>query len=352
LCQTFLPCTERYIALVRFIKSVWFRLRCLGQDDQTACHFPDVTRACSGFWTACESGCGWPFVFVADKSMLWVLNRMWVRMWLALHACCWQEHALGFEQDVSQDLAGPSCLLLTRACSGFWTACESGSGWPFMLVADKSMLWVLNSMWVRIWLALPSCCWQEHALGFEQDVSQDLAGPSCLLLTRACSGFWTGCESGSGWPFLLVADKSMLWVLNSMWVRIWLALPACCWQDHALGFEQNVSQDLAGPLCLLLTRACSWFWTVCESGSGWPFLLVADKSMLWVLNRMWVRIWLALHACCWQGHALGFEQDVSQDLAGPSCLLLTRACSGFWTVCEAGSGWPFLCWQEHGLWFK
>ena len=131
-------------------------------------------------------------------------------------ACCWQDHALGFEQSVSQDLAGPSCLLLTRSCSGVWKVCKSGSGWPFLCVADKSMLWVLNSGWVRIWLALPACCWQEHALGFKQHVSQDLAGPSFLLLTGACSGFGTACKSGSGWPFLLVADRSMLWVLNRM----------------------------------------------------------------------------------------------------------------------------------------
>ena len=29
-----------------------------------------------------------------------------------------------------------------------------------------------------------------------------------------------------------------------------------------------------------------WFWTVCESAFGWPFLIVADKSMLWVLNSL------------------------------------------------------------------
>ena len=51
---------------------------------------------------------------------------------------------------------------------------------------------------------------------FKQDVSQDLAGHSCLLLTRACSGFGTVCKSESGWSFLLVADKIMLWGLKSL----------------------------------------------------------------------------------------------------------------------------------------
>ena len=80
------------------------------------------------------------------------------------------------------------CLLFTRACYCFWTECKSASHWPFQLVADKSMLCILNSLWVSVWQAFPTCCWQEYALGFEQDVSQHWAGPFCLLLT-GCSAF-------------------------------------------------------------------------------------------------------------------------------------------------------------------
>ena len=150
---------------------------------------PVAKRACPGFWTVCKSASGWPFLLVADMSILW-----------------------DFEQDVSQH--------------------------PFLPVADKRMLWVLNSLWVSIWLALPACCWQKHALGFEQNVSQHLAGPSYLLLKRPCSGFWTVCKSASG----------------------------CS--------------------CLLLIWACSGFYIGCKSASGWPFLLVAYKTMLWVLNSL------------------------------------------------------------------
>ena len=37
----------------------------------------------------------------------------------------------------------------------------------------------------------------------------------------------------------------MLWVLDRLYVSIWLALPAYFLQDHALGSAQAVSQHLA-----------------------------------------------------------------------------------------------------------
>ena len=176
-------------------------------------------------------------------------------------------------------------MLLTGAYSGFWTVCKSPSGWPFLLIADWGMLWVLNRLYVSIWPTIPTCCWHEHALGFEQVVSQHLASPSCLLLTRECYGFRTGCKSAPG-KLVLVANMSMLLVLNSLLVSIWLTLSACCWQEHVLCFEQGVSLYLPSFSCLLPTRPCCGFYTECKSGSGWPFLLVADKSMLWISNRM------------------------------------------------------------------
>ena len=37
-----------------------------------------------------------------------------------------------------------------------------------------------------------------------------------MMLTMGCSGFWTGCKSGSRRPFLHDADDRMVWVLNSL----------------------------------------------------------------------------------------------------------------------------------------
>jgi len=51
-----------------------------------------------------------------------------------------------------------------------------------------------------------------------------------------------------------------------------------------LGLEQEVRSDW--PFLLVADKSMLCILTVCKSAFGWPFLLVADKSMAHVLNSL------------------------------------------------------------------
>ena len=57
------------------------------------------------------------------------------------------------------------------------TGCKLTASW-FQLDANKNVLWLWTECKLIFCLGL-SWCWQEHALGFDQFVSKDMAGPSC-----------------------------------------------------------------------------------------------------------------------------------------------------------------------------
>jgi len=146
---------------------------------------------CSGFWTGCKSGSRRSFLHDTDNRMVWILNRMLVRVQETFSAWCWQWAALAFEQFVSQGLAVCLYLMLIMGWSVFWTACKSGSTgcFCFMLTIGYT--------------------------GFKQNVRQLPAGFFHLMLTMCYSGFWSACKLGFSRPFPLDAYDSLVWPLNS-----------------------------------------------------------------------------------------------------------------------------------------
>ena len=115
------------------------------------------------------------------------------------------------------------------------------------------------------------------------------------------------------WNMMLIAQVRVMFDSQGQWsksgeehittiVYIWKFFPHIVSRNHVLCY-------------MMLRMGCSGLWTGCKSGSRRSFLH-ADNKMVWVLNRMWVRVWKVICAWHWQWAAMGFGQHVSHGPEG------------------------------------